>query len=117
VLVRRLHCTVEDRREVVCEDGRHREREEAALLDLERPWQVVARARDYLLAPHVAYERVGDVPNVVFPCSAIVDRAADHVTIYYGAADTVVCLAHGRLSEIVEFVKRPARRREDLPVR
>jgi len=89
----------------------------AALLDLERPWRVVARTSDYLLAPHVGYERVGDVPNVVFPCSAIVDRAADRVTIYYGAADTAVCLAHGRLSAIVEFVKRPTRRREDLPAR
>jgi len=79
----------------------------AALLDRERPWQVIGRADDYLLAPHVAYERVGDVPNVVFPSSAVVDLAADRVTIYYGAADTVVCLAHGRLSEIVDVVMRP----------
>jgi beta-1,4-mannooligosaccharide/beta-1,4-mannosyl-N-acetylglucosamine phosphorylase len=77
----------------------------AALLDLEEPWRVVARAADHLLAPHVPYERVGDVPNVVFPCAALVDREADRLTVYYGGADTVVCLAHGHLSELLEFVR------------
>jgi beta-1,4-mannooligosaccharide/beta-1,4-mannosyl-N-acetylglucosamine phosphorylase len=78
----------------------------AALLDLHEPWRVAARGSAYLLSPQVLYEQVGDVPNVVFPCAAIVDRAADRVTIYYGAADTVVCLAHAHLSELLEFVRR-----------
>jgi beta-1,4-mannooligosaccharide/beta-1,4-mannosyl-N-acetylglucosamine phosphorylase len=72
-----------------------------ALLDLDEPWRVIARRRDYLLSPQVGYEQVGDVPNVVFPCAALVDAAADRVAIYYGAADTVTCLAFGRLSELV----------------
>jgi len=78
----------------------------AALLDLEEPWHVLARGRDYLLAPQVLYEQVGDVPNVVFPCAALVDHEADRVSVYYGGADTVVCLAHGHLSEILDFVRR-----------
>ncbi|MEX1173324.1 MAG: glycoside hydrolase family 130 protein [Chloroflexota bacterium] len=73
----------------------------AALLDLDEPWNVVARGRDYLLSPQVPYEQMGDVPNVVFPCAALVDRDTDRLTIYYGAADTVTCLAHAHLSEIV----------------
>jgi beta-1,4-mannooligosaccharide/beta-1,4-mannosyl-N-acetylglucosamine phosphorylase len=77
----------------------------AALLDLEQPWKVVARGRDYLLAPSAEYERVGDVPNVVFPCAALVDRDLDRLTIYYGGADTVVCLAHGHLSHVVASVR------------
>ncbi|MGZ8694156.1 MAG: glycoside hydrolase family 130 protein [Gaiellaceae bacterium] len=77
----------------------------AALLDLDEPWRVVARGSRYLLAPHAAYERVGDVPNVVFPCAALVDRETDRVSIYYGAADTVVCLAHAQLSELVAFAR------------
>jgi beta-1,4-mannooligosaccharide/beta-1,4-mannosyl-N-acetylglucosamine phosphorylase len=77
----------------------------AALLDLDEPWKVVARGRDYLLAPHASYEQVGDVPNVVFPCAALVDAEADRVTVYYGGADTVVCLAHGYLSEVVDAVR------------
>ena len=77
----------------------------AALLDLEQPWRVTARARDYLLSPQVPYEQVGDVPNVVFPCAALVDRDADRITIYYGGADTVVCIAHGHLSEVIRFAQ------------
>ena len=77
----------------------------AALLDLDEPWKVVARASDYLLAPHALYEQVGDVPNVVFPCAALVDRDADRLSIYYGGADTVVCLAHSHLSELLDFVR------------
>jgi beta-1,4-mannooligosaccharide/beta-1,4-mannosyl-N-acetylglucosamine phosphorylase len=73
----------------------------AALLDLDEPWKVVARGRDYLLSPQVPYEQIGDVPNVVFPCAALVDREADRLSVYYGGADTVVCLAHGHLSEVV----------------
>jgi beta-1,4-mannooligosaccharide/beta-1,4-mannosyl-N-acetylglucosamine phosphorylase len=78
----------------------------AALLDLDEPWKVVARGRDYLLSPQVPYEQVGDVPNVVFPCAALVDEATDRITVYYGAADTVTCLAHGYLSEILAEVRR-----------
>jgi len=77
----------------------------AALLDPDEPWKVVARSRDYLLSPQVPYEQVGDVPNVAFPCAALVDETGDRLTIYYGGADTVVCMAHGFLSEVIEFVR------------
>jgi beta-1,4-mannooligosaccharide/beta-1,4-mannosyl-N-acetylglucosamine phosphorylase len=77
----------------------------AAILDLDQPWKVVARSRDYLLSPQVPYEQVGDVPNVVFPCAALVDVPADRITVYYGGADTVTCMAHGRLSEVLEAAR------------
>ncbi len=78
----------------------------AALLDLDEPWKVIARGRDYLLSPQVSYEQVGDVPNVVFPCAALVDRDADRLAIYYGAADTVTCLAYGHLSEVLDSLRQ-----------
>jgi beta-1,4-mannooligosaccharide/beta-1,4-mannosyl-N-acetylglucosamine phosphorylase len=81
----------------------------AALLDLAEPWHVVARRREYLLSPRRPYERAGDVPNVVFPTAALVDHGSDRITIYYGAADTVVCLAHAHLSELVASVRERAR--------
>ena len=80
----------------------------AALLDLERPWEVKARCKPYLLHPEEPYERCGDVPNVVFPCAALCDRDTGRLAIYYGAADTVVALAFARLDEVVSYVKAHA---------
>jgi len=77
-----------------------------ALLDLERPWQVVGRAAPYVLSPEETYEVTGDVPCVVFPCAALCDAATGKMAIYYGAADSVVGLAFARADELVEFVKR-----------
>ena len=45
------------------------------------------------------------MPNVVFPCAALVDRERDRLSVYYGGADTVVCLAHGHVSAILDFVR------------
>ncbi len=78
----------------------------AAILDLERPWIVRYRSGSYLLAPSAPYERVGDVPNVVFPCASLQDPATGRIAIYYGGADTVVNVAFGHIPEIIDFVKR-----------
>jgi len=80
----------------------------AALLDLEKPWQVRYRTRPYLLNPREAYECVGDVPNVVFPCAALVDPPSRRVAIYYGGADTVTGLAFAWFDELLEFTKANA---------
>jgi beta-1,4-mannooligosaccharide/beta-1,4-mannosyl-N-acetylglucosamine phosphorylase len=78
----------------------------AALLDLDEPWKVLARTEPYLLHPKEIYEQVGDVPNVVFPCAALTDAATGRTAIYYGAADTVTCLAFCHVDEVVAFTKR-----------
>jgi beta-1,4-mannooligosaccharide/beta-1,4-mannosyl-N-acetylglucosamine phosphorylase len=80
----------------------------AALLDLDQPWKVLYRGGAYLLSPQTSYECVGDVPNVVFPCAAMVDGASGRLAIYYGAADTVVGLAFAQVDELVEWVKANA---------
>lgn len=74
-----------------------------ALLDLEKPWKVLARTKDYLLAPSEPYERVGDVPNVVFPSASIVENGI--LRLYYGCADTCIGMAEAQLDEVVRFVK------------
>jgi len=76
----------------------------AALLDLEEPWRVVARGDRYLLAPEADYEVVGRVPNVCFPCAALVDGATGRLALYYGAADIHTAVAYGHVDEIVEFI-------------
>ena len=76
-----------------------------ALLDLADPRKVIARAKDYLMAPRELYERVGDVPNVVFPTAAIDYPDTDELRIYYGGADTVFCLATAKISDLLHFVR------------
>ena len=75
----------------------------AVLLDLNKPDKVLYRTRDYLLAPAAPYELTGDVPNVVFPCAALCD--GKRIAVYYGAADTTVCMAFGYLDEIIAYIK------------
>ncbi len=77
----------------------------AALLDLDKPWKVLARTEPYLLAPRELYECVGDVPNVVFPCAALTDSETGRIAIYYGGADTVTCLAYADVDELIDFIK------------
>jgi beta-1,4-mannooligosaccharide/beta-1,4-mannosyl-N-acetylglucosamine phosphorylase len=77
----------------------------AALLDLEQPWKVICRTAPYLISPQTIYECVGDVPNVVFPCAALTDAATGRIAVYYGAADTVTCLAYTYADELMDFIK------------
>ena len=77
----------------------------SALLDLEKPWKVIARSEPYLLSPQKIYECVGDVQNVVFPCATLCDSATGKLTIYYGGADTVTCLAFSTVDKIIDFTK------------
>jgi predicted GH43/DUF377 family glycosyl hydrolase len=79
------------------------------LTDLEDPSRVVARGRSNILEPRELYELVGQVPNVVFPTGAIVERCdsegfadpAGEVRLYYGAADTCVCAASCTIGELL----------------
>jgi beta-1,4-mannooligosaccharide/beta-1,4-mannosyl-N-acetylglucosamine phosphorylase len=82
----------------------------AALLDLDQPWKVRYRGAPYLLSPQMNYECVGDVPNVVFPCAALLDRPAGRIAIYYGGADTVTALAFAYLEEVIDFVTAESER-------
>ena len=78
----------------------------AAILDRDEPWRVLYRTNQHVLTPEADYEVTGHVPNVVFPCAALVDVAADRLAIYYGAADTHSCIAFARLSELITFTQQ-----------
>jgi len=77
----------------------------AALLDLQQPWKLIARTGSYILSPQMPYECMGDTPNVVFPCAALCDGPTGRLAVYYGGADTVVCLAYTHVQELVEFIR------------
>jgi len=70
------------------------------LLDLENPEKVLGVSGGFLLGPKEHYERVGDVGNVVFPCGAIIEH--DKVKLYYGAADSCICVATASLSDLIK---------------
>jgi beta-1,2-mannobiose phosphorylase / 1,2-beta-oligomannan phosphorylase len=74
------------------------------LLDLEEPTRVLRRLPAWILAPLAPYERTGDVPNVVFPCGVLHDPPTDEVRLYYGAADSSICLATSHLADLLDAV-------------
>ena len=76
-----------------------------ALLDINEPWKVLGRSKDYIMAPYEYYECVGDVPNVVFPCATLTDAATGRITIYYGCADTVTGMAFTTVDELLQYMK------------
>lgn len=77
-----------------------------ALLDIDRPWKVIGRSRNYILGPQTTYECVGDVPNVTFPCAAMTDTATGRIAIYYGCADTVTGLAFTTVNELLDYMEK-----------
>ena len=76
----------------------------AAILDAADPARVIARSNIPILAPRERYERVGDVPNVVFSCGALLEDDG-RVSVYYGASDSCICLGRTELSEIVRICR------------
>jgi predicted GH43/DUF377 family glycosyl hydrolase len=64
-----------------------------ALFDLEQPERCLLRGDEWVFAPEAAYERTGDVNNVVFPCGHTIGDDGDTLSIYYGAADSSIALA------------------------
>jgi len=71
-----------------------------ALMDLEDPSKVIKRSDAPILSPREDYERIGDVNNVCFACGAVIDEKGG-MKIYYGAADTSICVATTTLEEIM----------------
>lgn len=70
-----------------------------ALLDKRNPEIVLYRSEEPILTPVEQYERFGKVPNVVFSCgNVLVDN---EVLVYYGGADSVLCVAAYDLGELL----------------
>ena len=75
-----------------------------ALVDLEEPTRVLGRAADWVFGPLAPYERQGDVPNTVFPCGLVYSPESGEVRLYYGAADTSICLATARVDDLLDAI-------------
>src|ERR1039457_2228669 len=71
----------------------------ALLLDLNEPWRVLARSETPIMEPSTPYELEGFFGQVIFTNGHLVD--GDRITMYYGAADSVICGAHLSISSIL----------------
>ncbi len=76
-----------------------------ALLDLQHPWRCARRSTEWIFGPVMPYERLGDVNGVVFPCGSVLEQDRETIRVYYGAADTSICLAYARLSELIKWLE------------
>jgi predicted GH43/DUF377 family glycosyl hydrolase len=76
-----------------------------ALLDLEDPGRVLRRSDEWVFAPEMPYERVGDVNGVVFPCGWILDEPSGEIRLYYGGADTCMALATAQLADVLDYLR------------
>ncbi|OQA05541.1 MAG: Beta-1,4-mannooligosaccharide phosphorylase [Firmicutes bacterium ADurb.Bin373] len=81
------------------------------LVDLDNPERLLYRSPNPILSPETEYEIGKDgecwVQNVVFTCGAVpaeekgVLDAGDEILVYYGAADTHICIATGRVGDLI----------------
>ena len=76
-----------------------------ALFDLENPTRCILRSTKWIFGAERDYERNGDVGNVVFPCGHTIGDDGDTLNLYYGAADTSVCVATGSIREMMNWLK------------
>ncbi len=72
------------------------------LLDLEDPTKIIGLSKRPLLVPETDYELTGMRGSVIFPGGIILEDSGE-VKIYYGAADTVECLATADLGDLLAF--------------
>ena len=76
----------------------------ALLLSLDDPTRVVARSREPILEPDEQYENEGHKAGVVYSCGAVLVGGDLHV--FYGGADTVVCVASATLDRFLDALRR-----------
>lgn len=71
----------------------------AMLLDYQDPYKILGRTEGPVFEPETEYEKVGEIPNVVFPCGAVIKDEV--VYMYYGGADKVVGVATMPLNKLL----------------
>ena len=75
----------------------------AMLLDLNDPTKVLYRSAKPILEPGEDYEKYGFKPGIVYPCGAVIKN--DTLFVYYGGADSYVCVATTPLTQFLDNLK------------
>jgi predicted GH43/DUF377 family glycosyl hydrolase len=79
-----------------------------ALHDLRDPAKVIGVGDSWILQPEDPWEITGYVPNVVFTCGAVPEPDGT-VKVYWGGADTVMCVGEVNISDLVALCLDRAR--------
>lgn len=75
----------------------------AMLLDLNDPTKVLHRTDAPILEPTTRYENEGFKPGIAYPCGAVIIK--NTLFVYYGGADSVVCVATANLNHFLSELK------------
>ncbi len=75
-----------------------------ALHDIANPATVLGVADDWIVSPEDSWELTGYVHNVVFSCGAIAEDDGT-LKIYWGAADTVMCVGTARIADLIQLCR------------
>ena len=73
----------------------------AALLDMEDPTRIIGRTGVPILSPREMYERLGDMPNLVFCTGALLDEEGT-LHLFYGASNSCICLGTTTIPAIMD---------------
>jgi predicted GH43/DUF377 family glycosyl hydrolase len=74
----------------------------ASLHNLHDPAEIIGVSDQWILQPEAPWEVNGYVPNVVFTCGAVPEDDGS-VKIYWGGADTVMCVGTAHIDDLVQL--------------
>jgi predicted GH43/DUF377 family glycosyl hydrolase len=86
-----------------------------ALHDLHNPAKLIGISDSWILQPEDPWEITGYVTNVVFTCGAVAETDGT-VKIYWGGADTVMCVGEANLADLVDLCLDQNRLALDRPM-
>lgn len=79
-----------------------------ALHDLDNPANVLGVSDDWILSPEDPWELTGYVHNVVFSCGAVAEDDGT-LKIYWGGADSVMCVGTAKIADLVDLCRNKTR--------
>jgi len=73
-----------------------------ALHDLQDPSIILGVSDEWILQPEDPWEITGYVSNVVFTCGAVEEKDGT-VKIYWGGADSVMCVGSAKINDLIDL--------------
>lgn len=79
------------------------------LHDLKDPSKILGIGDSWVLQPEDPWEVTGYVHNVVFTCGAVAEKDGS-VKIYWGGADTVMCVGVAEINDLIDLCLNDSRK-------